>query len=101
MIAEDMKSAMEEIASLRPQLRDAENDAKDLEASRLNDAEEQVFPDGYPWLADLVDRLQYGHVFPNGGWRPRSGSRARGRSHIRAPMLFRKHWCGLRGGGLV
>jgi hypothetical protein len=58
MIADDMKSAKEEIASLRAQLRDAENDAEDLEAWRLNDAEEQVFGDGYPWLAALVDRLQ-------------------------------------------
>jgi hypothetical protein len=32
MIAGEMKSANEEIASLRAQLRDAENDAKDLDA---------------------------------------------------------------------
>jgi hypothetical protein len=40
MIAEEMKSAKEEIGSLRAQLRDAENDARDLEARRLNDGEE-------------------------------------------------------------
>jgi regulator of replication initiation timing len=32
MIAEEMKSAKEGIASLRAQLRDAENDARDLDA---------------------------------------------------------------------
>jgi hypothetical protein len=90
MIAEEMKSAKEEIASLRAQLRDAENDAKDLEARRLNDAEEHVCRDGYPRLAALVDRLQYGHVFPNGAG-AQGAEGPRGRSHIRAPMWFRKY----------
>jgi hypothetical protein len=101
MIAEGMRSAKEEIASLRAQLRDGENDAKDLEARRLNDAGEQVFRDGCPWLAGLVGRLQYGRIPPMG-----AGGQEAEVVHGAGPIFgrpcgFRKHWCGLRGGGPV
>jgi regulator of replication initiation timing len=63
-IAEEMKSAKEEIASLRAQRRDAENDAKDLEARRLNDAEGQVFPDGSPGWRILLAGCNMDVAFP-------------------------------------